>query len=99
MPRRISLNQFEKGQILAFRTSGKSMNYIAKELNRSRCVLQNFLRDQILYCENKRNDGPRLLTNRQEGQTIKYLPNSTLSCKQIKENCNLSASPFTIFGL
>ena len=95
MPLGISLSQFEKGQILAFRTSGKSMNYISKELNRSRCVIQNFLRHPILYGEkNEKVVEDCLLTARNDKSlSIRRI---RLSCKQIKENCNLSVSPSTI---
>jgi len=96
MPRGITLTEFEKGQILAFRDCGKSGNYISKELGRSRCLIQNFLKNPTKYGEKKRTGGPRLLSQREERAIIRYSSNSLLSCKEIKNICNVNVSPSTI---
>jgi len=96
MPRGVNLNDIEKGQILAYKDSGKSGNYIAKKLNRSRCLIQNFLNNPNKYGEKKRQGRPRLLSKRQERSVHKYSSNSTLSCKEIKTISNLNVSVSTI---
>ena len=96
MPRGISLSQVEQGQILAYKRSGKSIHFIAKELGRSRRVVQNFLKNPDGYGQIKRKGGPRKLSKWDERRVIKAASNSMHSCKEIHVECGLDISNSTI---
>jgi IS30 family transposase len=44
MPKGRRLNDLEKGQIRAYKDTGKSNNWIARKLNRSSTVIDNFVK-------------------------------------------------------
>ena len=66
MPRGTELTDIEKGKIAAYVDSGLSLREIARRLNRSAKVVQNFVRLGENYGSNKRSGRPKVLTPRQE---------------------------------
>jgi len=97
MPGGSQLSEFEKGQIVAFQSLGKSQRAIAKELKRSRCVVQNYLAKQQRYGKKKRKGRKRKLSKRDERQIGKLASNSSSSVNVIKKDLNLEVSKTTVW--
>lgn len=63
MPRGTLLSQSERLHIVRYDERGKKVSDIATNLNRSQCVVQNFLRDSKAY-NKKRHERQRHLSDR-----------------------------------
>ena len=63
MYRNSPLKENEKGQISANEPEGKSLNFIARELSKSRTVVRNYLKDPKSYGTRKRPGHPPKITN------------------------------------
>ena len=59
MPRGTALTDIEKAKILALKDSGGSRREIARQIGRSRAVIQNFLKDPAYYDSTKRTGRKR----------------------------------------
>lgn len=96
MPRGLSLNEAEKGQIIVLHDSGKSLNFIAKYLRRSRELIQRFIKNPDEYGKKNRPGRPKKLSQRDVRRIINAASNSTKSCNDIRKECGLNVSKSTI---
>lgn len=96
MPKGKELSGHEKGQIDALHSEGRSLNYIAKFVRRSKCVVRNYLRDPDSYGTKQKSGRPPKVTARDKRAILKAASNSTKSCNQIKAENNLDLGRETI---
>lgn len=96
MPRGLPLNQYEKGEITVLINNGKSINYIAKHMNRSRELIQRYVKNPVEYGQTKRPGRPRKLSERDTRRIIKTASNSMNSSMQIRRQCGVNVSKSTI---
>ena len=66
-----TLNEFEKGQITAFRELGLSGRQISKKLGRPRSVVQHFMNGETNYGSQKSPGRLKFLSKRDERQVIR----------------------------
>lgn len=97
MGRGSSLTEIEKGKILALKSQNMSSNNISLEINRSRHVVQNFLKKQENYGTAKSCGKPSSLTSRDKRRILRAASNQSTSINQIRANLNLSQSKSTIW--
>jgi len=98
MPHGIKLSEFEKGQIVAYRSAGKGIRAIAREIQRSDCVVRNFLKNPAKYGQKKRKGRKRKLSKRMERQIGKQASNSSKSVNDIKKELNLEVCKTTVWN-
>lgn len=96
MPRGTQLSDFERGQILALHSTGKSHREIAGAVKRSKGVVTAFLKNPENYGQKKRSGRPKLLSNRDERAIHRLVSNTPKSCSEVKSELNLAASRWTI---
>lgn len=96
MPRGKTLTEKEKGAIEAYWKSGESMRAIARKINRSHHVVQNFLANPAEYGTKKHPGRPSKLSPRDKRKIIATASNTTKSLTQIRNDCNLNVSRETI---
>jgi IS30 family transposase len=96
MPRGKNLSDVEKGQIQAYHASGKSFLAISRLLNRSRCVIRNFLKNEAEYGQKKRTGRKKKLSERSERLIAREVSNTKRSCNDIKRRLKLDVSKSTI---
>ena len=92
--RRLSL--VEQGQIDVLHRLRKSANFIAKQLRRSRTVVQAYLRSPMLYGKKKSSGRPSALSPREKRELVRTASNSMKSANDLKEQLGLAASRWTI---
>lgn len=96
MARGKKLSDIEKGKILALHGEGKKNREIARKIQRSRCLVDNFLKNPNVY-GTKKSTGPKeKLTARDKRQIIRKASNSEKSCNEIKREVQLNVSRWTI---
>lgn len=83
MPRGTSLSDIEKGKILALKDENHRISAIARNIDRSRRVVSNFLKDSESYGTVKRAGRKRNLSERDERKIARAASNSTLSCTKL----------------
>lgn len=96
MPRGTLLTLYERGQISALRSTGESINQIAKTLKRSRCVIKSFIDMGEDYGENRFHGAKPKLSGRDKRAIFREVSNKAASCTEIKAKLNLPVSPETI---
>ena len=96
MPRGTELTDIEKGKIAAYVDSGLSLREIARRLNRSAKVVQNFVRLGENYGSNKRSGRPKVLTPRQERRCFALATNDNFSTREIQSELG-SVSNMTVW--
>lgn len=100
MPRASQLTDIEKGQIIAYRKSGKGYGYIAKQLGRTKAGIQSFVRKLSptfqIPPKIKRPGRKKKLTAADERLIGRLASNSTRSSSQIKQDCALEVHSSTI---
>ena len=79
MPHGTALTDIEKGEIIALKYSGSSGREIARQIGRSRAVIQNFLKDPASYGSTKRTGCKRSLNKWDESAS-----NSTMSSSRLR---------------
>ena len=96
MPRGKSLSEQEKGQIIAYQSTGMTNRQIATKISRCHVVVNNFLKNSESY-GTKKCGGPKpKLKPRDKRRIVAAASNSTISCRSIKENLDLNVSPETV---
>ena len=90
------LSEYEKGQINAYKDQGLSINEIAKKLSRSRCVIQNFVKNSEEYGILKSPGRPKFFSKRGERELIRIALKSKLNAKEISEKLAHSPSYETV---
>lgn len=99
MPRGTQLSEFEKGQIKAFSEGGYSQTQIAKEIGRSRHVVQNFIKLGDEYgSKNHRFGRPRALSNREEREVWNMLATGDKSLREVQREASKKVSYGTIWN-
>lgn len=97
MPRGKFLTDVEKGRILAYKEENISIREIARRLQRSLCVVQNFLKEPINYGTKKKGGRKPKLSRRDKCKIVDIASNSTISCNSIKANLGLNVSKTTVW--
>lgn len=97
MPRGLSLNDIEKGKILAFKEEGLTISEISRKINRSRRVIQNFLKNPDLYGKKKRRGRKRKLSSREERKILRSASNSDQSCSKMTALVETKVSKTTVW--
>lgn len=84
-------------QITKLKGQGLNDSQVARELKRSRCCIQNFIKRDL---DIKRNPGgrPAVLTVREVKMVQRRASNSSSSAQKIKEELNLSCSSRTVLN-
>ena len=90
------LSDMEKGRILALRQQGLGIREIAREIERSHCVVGSFLKDPRTYGTKKTGGRKKKLSPRDERRIIMKASNSLKSSTQIKTECDLHVSQNTV---
>jgi transposase len=97
MPRGTKLTEFEKGRIEGLKLAKLSNREIAKNLNRSPKVVNNYLKSPSNYGKKRRPGRKPLLTPRDKRLIIQKASNRSISVNQIKRETSLQASKSTIW--
>lgn len=84
MPKGTKLTEFEKSQILAFASVGKTHSEISTLVNRSRKVISTFLKDPSSYGIAKHTGRPSKLSVRDKKVISRSASNTTKSCTSIR---------------
>lgn len=96
MAKNSKLSEYEKGQIDAYRAARKSNREIGRLLNRSKCVINNYVKDPANYGTKKTRGITKKLSDRDTRRICRTASNSTKFCSQIKKDLDLNVSPETI---
>jgi len=93
MPRGIKLNEEEKGQIKAYRDCGISNRQIAKKINRSLTVINNFVKLKQNYGKIKRTGPVPKITPREKRSIVTTASKKKLSASKVRDDLQL---PITV---
>jgi len=96
MGRKSALTEFEKGNISAFKASGMSNREIAKVLNRSPKVINNFITLGSQYGLKRSSGRLSKLSKRQKRTIIKDAKSNLASLSQISQKPNINVSKTTV---
>lgn len=97
MPRGTTLSHEERGKILAYNELRYSTSVIARKINRSRCVVQNFLKNPDNYNTCKRTGRKLLLSARERRSILRKASNSSASCSTLAASVRKKVSKSTIW--
>jgi len=78
------LNDFEIGQIVAYKKLNWSNRQIAKVLNRSSKVVNNYVKDPKNYGQKNPGGRPKSYTEREKRKIIRTASNAQMTARQIK---------------
>lgn len=92
MGRKKALSDIEKASILSHQQNGVSMNEIARRLNRSRCAIQNFLKNPETYGKNFNRKGNRKLSVRDRRRLFSRASKSGVSSRELRDDLDLPVS-------
>lgn len=92
MPRGTYLSEKEKERISAFRIAEWSVKRIAHELNRSRTVITNYIKDPDNYGHKTRKKTYRKLTKYDVRHLKREASKGKMSCKQLRDAHQLSVT-------
>ena len=90
------LTEFEKGQIDVLQRQGQNLSQISSHIDRSRCVIRNYIKNKETY--GKKNCIPRKskLTPRTQMLICREASNKLISAAKIKEILRLTVTPQTV---
>ncbi len=71
MPLDTKLSEFEKGKVIAFKSSGLTAHPIATKLNRSKTVIYNFLNNHSKYRQQRHTCAPLSVSLREKRMKIR----------------------------
>lgn len=91
-----TLTVAERGQIDAFKEMGLSSREIARKLNRSKTVVNNYLADPQNYGKNQKGRTAQATTSREKRLILRIASNSTQSATKIRSKSGVSASISTV---
>ena len=91
MPKEKLLSEYEKGRIDAFLTDGYKLSQISKTINRTRCVIQNYINDRSGYGSQRFHGRAKALSARDERRLGRAMSNSTLGVRRAKPELDLDA--------
>jgi Transposase and inactivated derivatives, IS30 family len=84
-----ALSGMEKGQILAYKKEGLSSREIARRIDKSPIVVNNFLKLGNTYSTKKSSGRPRKLTPRQKRKVIRHLSAGRTSLGKLAKDPNI----------
>jgi transposase len=90
------LNEYEKGQINAFKALGLSGREIAKKINRSRSIVQHYINDEQNYGTKKSPGRPCFFSKRAERNLIRLVHKGKFNASEIASKITPSPSTKTI---
>lgn len=96
MPRGNRLSALEQAQAQALHEANLSNRAIARQLGRSRDVINRFVKDPLKFAEKKHIGRPRSLTARDERNICRVASNSSKTANQIRAEVALRTSKSTI---
>ena len=94
--KKAGLTEEERGQIVALRKANYSIRKIAKELNRSRCVIKCFLDNPDSYGKKYVGERSKKLSKQSQRRLIREASRGEYSCKQLKDKLDLDVHVRTI---
>lgn len=92
------LTDDEKNQCDNLYAQNVSMREISRKLNRSLCVVQNYLHNSSTYGTKKSSGRPSSLSTRIKRQIGRIISNSHKSCASVKRDLNLNVTRQTVFN-
>ena len=99
MPRGRALSDFEKGQISAMSATGTSQRAIARAIERSKTVVQAYLRDPDAYNATSRPGRPSSLTPATVRRIVRAAQTGQYSSSQLVHSLDLSVSARSVRGV
>ena len=99
MGRGTRLTEYEKGRIDVLHQTGASQAAIARDLGRSRSVVQNYLSLGADYGTRTSGGRPRALTERDERQVIRLASSGTYSLREIQRELPTIVSLGTVHNV
>ena len=90
------LSEYEKGQIDILKSQNASSREIARQINRSDFVVNNYLKNKVTYGTNKSTGRPKSLTQHARRRLIRSATNKSLSATRLRDMLDLSACVRTI---
>ena len=96
MPKENLLSEFEKGRIDAFLTDGYKLSQISKTINRTRCVIQNYINDRSGYGSHGLHGHAKALSARDERRVGRVMSNSSMRVRRAKLELDLDASKSSV---
>ena len=99
MPKNKYLNDYEKGQIMAYHESGRSNREISRLIHRSHDVVNKFVKNPETYGQNHKGGRKKVVNDREKRMFLRDLTNKTLSINQAKALNGINASYTTMWRL
>lgn len=96
MGRKPPLSDVEKGKVLAYKDQGLSSREIARRIERSPWVVNNFLKHGHDYGKKKSPGRPRKLSSRQERTIIRQLSAGGTSLGKLAKEPNINVHKSTL---
>ena len=96
MPARKRLTEFEKGQIVALSSQGFSCRAVAIRIERSKSVVNNFLRLKDSYGKKNSGGRPKKLSPREERRVLKLASTGKFSSTQLINETQIKVCKKTI---
>ena len=93
----MKLSELEKGKITAFKKAQWTNRKIAKELGRSRNVVNNFVKNPQQYGRKKHTGRKSKISPRMQRRIISRSSNSTMSINQIRADLGINLFKFVHF--
>lgn len=98
MPRGSQLSVEEQAKLDVMASLNVSKNEMARQINRSRKCVYNYLNNPLGYGQAKRAPRKTILSSRDEGNIYKIASNSFKSANEIRKELKLTASKRTIIN-
>ena len=93
------LSEYEKGQIVAYHSSGMSDTVIAKTIGRYQCVVSNFLRNKDNYGNNYHKGMPLKTTSRERRVLCRDVVSKGIGIMDSKVKNGFQASRTTLWRI
>lgn len=96
MPRSQQLSIAEKAKIDAYRSTGMGYGIIAKNIGRSKCCVEQYIKKSRGYGTKKRSGRPSKVSARDQRRIVNAASNSAKSAREIAAESGISVSKNTI---
>lgn len=97
MPQASILSAEERAQVVAYRDSGNTFQYIADKLGRSKTAVWNFLQEKNCKKTGRKRGTKCILSNRTGRQIQKWIGTGRVSVAQVKAMLKIEASRWTVW--
>ena len=95
---RKTLTEFEKGKIMAYKEQGLSNSEITRLIQRSRCVVDNYLKSPTNYGRNYVFGRPKSLSPQDKRRVLRLASNESITANKIKAEVGASVCKQTILN-